>query len=127
MAKILVVEDDTMNLEIATRILRMFKHEVVSAVDASRGVALATSEKPDLVLMDLRLPEPEDGLEATRQIRAQPETESVPIIALTSYGMPRDIERARQAGCDDFVCKPVHNWSAVLAKMTRLLRQREVS
>jgi two-component system cell cycle response regulator DivK len=107
MPKILVVEDDLSNQEIVVRFLRTLKtFTVVTAVNGPQGVELALSEKPDLILMDLGLPRPEDGLEATRQIRAQPATAEIPIIAFTAANMAQDRERAREAGCNDFVGKP---------------------
>src|ERR1700740_3490719 len=107
MAKILVVEDDLNNLEIIVRFLTMIKFEVITAANGPDGVALALSAKPDLILMDLGLPHPEDGLEATRQIRAQAGTETIPIIAFTARSMANDKEKARLAGCNDFESKPV--------------------
>jgi CheY-like chemotaxis protein len=107
MPKILVVEDDLTNLEIIVRFLKISQFEVVTAANGPEGVALALSEKPDLVLMDLGLPNPEDGLEATRQIRAQPGTRAIPIIAFTARSMAQDKEKARAAGCNDFESKPV--------------------
>jgi two-component system, cell cycle response regulator DivK len=106
MARILVVEDEPNNLEIVTRLLVMFGHEVTSAKDGPSGVALARQERPDLILMDLGLPNHEDGLEATRQIRAEKGTEAIPIIAFTARTMTADVEKARQAGCNDFEGKP---------------------
>ena len=107
MPRILVVEDDLTNLEIIVRFLKISQFEVVTAGNGPEGVALALSEKPDLILMDLGLPNPEDGLEATRQIRAQAGTESIPIIAFTARSMAQDKEKARAAGCNDFESKPV--------------------
>jgi two-component system cell cycle response regulator DivK len=107
MPKILVVEDDPNNMELILRFLKISKFVTVSAVNGPDGVALAASEKPDLILMDLGLPNPEDGLEATRQIRAQAGTETIPIIAFTARSMANDKEKARLAGCNDFESKPV--------------------
>jgi CheY-like chemotaxis protein len=107
MAKILVVEDEALNQEIVLRFLEMNRFEVITATNGPDGVALALSEKPDLILMDLGLPHPEDGLEATRQIRAQPGTEAIPIIAFTARSMANDKDKARKAGCNDFESKPV--------------------
>src|SRR4051812_37168014 len=101
MAKILVVEDDPNNMEIILRFLKMRKFEVLSATDGPTGVALALAEKPDLILMDMGLPNPEDGLEATRQIRAQPGTEGIAIIAFTARSMAQDKAKASLAGCND--------------------------
>jgi CheY-like chemotaxis protein len=120
MPKILVVEDDLMNLEIIVRFLKLSKFTVVTAANGPDGVALALAEKPDLILMDLGLPEPEDGLEATRQIRAQAGTETLPIIAFTARSMAQDKEKARTAGCNDFESKPV-DFKRLLAKIHRWL------
>jgi two-component system cell cycle response regulator DivK len=107
MPKILVVEDDPDNMEIILRFLKIRKFEVVTALDVPTGVALALAEQPDLILMDMGLPNPEDGLEATRQIRAQAGTEKIPIIAFTARAMAQDREKARAVGCNDFESKPV--------------------
>jgi CheY-like chemotaxis protein len=106
MAKILLVEDDLLNQEIVVRFLEQERFEVITATNGPDGVALALSEKPDLILMDFELVEREDGLEATRQIRAQAGTEAIPIIAFTAQNMPNDKEKARKAGCNDFESKP---------------------
>ena len=122
MTKILVVEDDPNNLEIILRFLKISKFNAVSAVNGPDGVALASSEKPDLILMDLGLPNPEDGLEATRQIRAQPGTETIPIIAFTARSMANDKEKARLAGCNDFESKPV-DFKRLMVKIQQCLRR----
>ncbi|MBI3417686.1 MAG: response regulator [Verrucomicrobia bacterium] len=106
MAKILLVEDNEMNRDMLSRRLERRGHTLVMAVDGGQGVALAKSEKPDLILMDMSLPVL-DGWEATRQIRAMPETKTIPIIALTAHAMASDEERAREAGADDFDTKPI--------------------
>ncbi len=126
MAKILVVEDDLNNLEIIVRFLEMMRFEVITAANGAEGVALAQSAKPDLILMDLGLPHPEDGLEATRQIRAQSGTERIPIIAFTARSMAHDKEKARQAGCNDFESKPV-DFKRLLVKMKQCLPPSELS
>jgi two-component system cell cycle response regulator DivK len=123
MPKILVVEDDPNNLEIILRFLKISKFVAVSAVTGPDGVALASREKPDLILMDLGLPDPEDGLEATRQIRAQAGTETVPIIAFTARSMAHDKEKARLAGCNDFESKPV-DFKRLMVKIQQCLLPR---
>jgi two-component system, cell cycle response regulator DivK len=80
--------------------------EVLTAVDGQQGVAMAASERPDVILMDMSLPVL-DGLEATRQVKADPATRTIPVIALTANAMVEDRERAMAAGCDDFDTKPV--------------------
>jgi two-component system, cell cycle response regulator DivK len=126
MPKILVVEDDLDNMEIILRFLKMRKFEVVTALDGPSGVAQALSEKPDLILMDMGLPNPEDGLEATRRIRAQAGTETIPIIAFTARSMAQDKEKARAAGCTDFESKPV-DFKRLLVKIHNCLPRTELS
>jgi CheY-like chemotaxis protein len=106
MPKILLVEDNEMNRDMLSRRLERRGFVVVMAVDGPQGVAMATSEKPDLVLMDMSLPV-FDGWEATRRLRADPATAALPIIALTAHAMAADEKSAREAGCDDFDTKPI--------------------
>jgi two-component system cell cycle response regulator DivK len=119
MAKILLVEDNEMNRDMLSRRLMRKGHEVVCAVDGLEAVSMAASEAPDLILMDMRLPEL-DGWEATRRIKAAPETASVPIIALTAHAMAGDREQALAAGCDDYDSKPVE-FDRLLGKIQALL------
>lgn len=106
MARILLVEDNEMNRDMLSRRLERRGHEIVIAMDGLEGVALARSAAPDLILMDMSLPEL-DGWEATRQIKAAPDTSAIPIIALTAHAMSGDREKARDAGCDDYDTKPI--------------------
>jgi two-component system, cell cycle response regulator DivK len=106
MAKILLVEDNEMNRDMLSRRLQRRGHEVLVAGDGAEGVALARSARPDLILMDMTLPV-FDGWEATRQVKADPTTQAIPIIALTAHAMTEDRERALAAGCDDFDTKPI--------------------
>ena len=106
MPKILLVEDNEMNRDMLSRRLERRGFTVVMAVDGAQGVAMARSENPDLVLMDMSLPVM-DGWEATRQIRADASLQKLPVIALTAHAMSTDEQRARDAGCDDFDTKPV--------------------
>jgi len=103
--KILLVEDNEMNRDMLSRRLQRRGYEVVIAVDGSQGLELAQSETPDLILMDMSLPVL-DGWEATRRLKAAPETSSIPIIALTAHAMSGDREKALEAGCDDYDTKP---------------------
>ena len=121
MAKILLVEDNEMNRDMLSRRLMRKGYEVVVGEDGERGVSMATSESPDLILMDLSLPGI-DGWEATRQIKADDETAVIPIIALTAHAMTGDREKALAAGCDDYDSKPVE-LERLLGKMQRLLPQ----
>jgi two-component system cell cycle response regulator DivK len=104
--KILYVEDNEDNIYMLKSRLSRAGYTVIVATDGAQGVALAASERPDLVLMDLSLPVL-DGWEAARRIKAAPETSRIPIIALTAHAMPGDQEKALAAGCDDFDTKPV--------------------
>ncbi|HEY1760590.1 MAG TPA: response regulator [Bryobacteraceae bacterium] len=106
MTRILVVEDDEANQEIVTRVLRREGYEVILAGDGLTGVALALAEVPDLILMDLSLPEL-DGWEATRRIRANPVTATIPIIALTAHAFAEEVQQALQAGCSRYETKPL--------------------
>lgn len=106
MAKILLVEDNELNRDMLSRRLERRGFQVVMAVDGAQGVQMAASERPDLILMDMSLPVL-DGWEATRQVRANPATAAIPIIALTAHAMTSDEQKAREAGCDDFDTKPV--------------------
>jgi CheY-like chemotaxis protein len=106
MAKILLVEDNEMNRDMLSRRLTRSGFEVLVAVDGRQGVAMAASERPDVILMDMSLPVL-DGLEVTRQVKADPATRAIPVIALTANAMVEDRERAMAAGCDDFDTKPV--------------------
>jgi CheY-like chemotaxis protein len=103
--KILIVEDVEFNRDLLMQILDE-DYAVVTADDGAAGVAKAAAERPDLVLMDLSLPVI-DGWEATRRIKADPSTASIPVIALTAHAMSGDEEKAKAAGCDDFLTKPV--------------------
>ena len=104
--KILYVEDNDDNIYMLKNRLTRAGYTVVVATDGAQGVALAASEQPDLVLMDLSLPVL-DGWEATRRIKTAPETSRIPIIALSAHAMPGDQEKALAAGCDDYDTKPV--------------------
>jgi two-component system cell cycle response regulator DivK len=106
MAKILVVEDNEMNRDMLSRRLMRKGYEVIIALDGEEGVAKAQSDAPDLILMDMSLPVL-DGWEATRRLKADPETQAIPIIALTAHAMAGDREQALAAGCDDYDSKPI--------------------
>ena len=119
MAKILLVEDNEMNRDMLSRRLAKRGFDVVVALDGASGAALAAAERPDLILMDLSLPDI-DGCEATRLIRADPATASIPVIALTAHAMETDRLRAIEAGCQDYDTKPV-DLARLLAKIDALL------
>jgi CheY-like chemotaxis protein len=119
MPKILLVEDNELNRDMLSRRLARKGYEVVLAGDGAEGVAAATAGRPDLVLMDMSLPVL-DGWEATRRLKADPETRSIPVIALTAHAMSSDRERALEAGCDDYDTKPIE-LPRLLEKIERLL------
>jgi two-component system cell cycle response regulator DivK len=121
MARILLVEDSEMNWDMLSRRLRRKGYEVLVATDGKQGVELALAEVPDLILMDMSLPVV-DGWEATRQIKAAPQTQTVPIIALTAHAMQGDREKALEAGCDDYDTKPIE-FRRLLEKMQALLEK----
>jgi two-component system, cell cycle response regulator DivK len=125
MPKILLVEDNEMNRDMLSRRLTRKQYEVLVAVDGGEGVEMARSEAPDLILMDMSLPVM-DGWEATRLLKASPETGSIPIIALTAHAMSGDREKAMEAGCDDYDIKPVE-LPRLLAKMEALLGKEEAA
>jgi two-component system cell cycle response regulator DivK len=104
--KILYVEDNEDNVYVLENRLKRHGYTVVIARDGAQGVAMAGSERPDLILMDLSLPVI-DGWEATRQIKAAPATRTIPVIALTAHAMDGDRDKALAAGCDDYDTKPI--------------------
>lgn len=106
MPKILLVEDNEMNRDMLSRRLQRRGYKVLIAVDGQQGVAMAQSEIPDLILMDMSLPLM-DGWEATRTLKAVTETKDIPVIALTAHAMSTDRDKAIEAGCDDYDTKPI--------------------
>ena len=102
---ILVVEDTEDNRQILRDLLTSAGFDLLEAVDGETGVAMATREKPDLILMDIQLPLI-DGYEATRRIKAEPTLKHIPILAVTSYALSGDEEKTRAAGCDGYIAKP---------------------
>lgn len=121
--KILYVEDNDDNVYVVrTRLVRA-GHTVLVAVDGRQGLEMAAADRPDLILMDLSLPEI-DGWEATRRLKAAAETKDIPIIALSAHAMSGDREKALAAGCDDFDTKPV-DFTRLRAKMNALLGTNE--
>ncbi|MEI6669854.1 MAG: response regulator [Acidobacteriota bacterium] len=119
MPKILLVEDNELNRDMLTRRLERRGFQVVSAVDGRAGIAMGAQEAPDLILMDMSLPDL-DGWEATRLLKSSAQTRSIPVIALTAHAMSGDRERAMEAGCDDYDTKPVE-LSRLLAKIDSLI------
>jgi len=121
MPKILLVEDNEMNRDMLTRRLEKRGYAIAIAVDGGEGVAKAKAEVPDLILMDMSLPIL-DGWDATRQVKADPATKHIPIIALTAHAMEGDRQKALGAGCDDFDTKPVE-LPRLLSKIEELLKK----
>jgi two-component system cell cycle response regulator DivK len=119
MAKILLVEDNEMNRDMLSRRLKKRGYDVLIAVDGQEGLEMTKSERPELILMDMSLPVI-DGWEATRRIKADPELQSIPVVALTAHAMADDRERALEAGCDAYETKPVE-LPSLLATMNNLL------
>lgn len=107
MVRVLVVEDNRDNLMLINDLLAMLRYEVITAFNGVEGVEKATTELPDLILMDLSLPEM-DGWTATKTIKANPVSAHIPIIALTAHAMVGDREKAIDAGCDDYISKPIN-------------------
>jgi two-component system, cell cycle response regulator DivK len=125
MPRVLFVEDSEMNRDMLSRRLARKEYEVLVAVDGKEGVEMAGSVAPDLILMDMSLPVM-DGWEATRQLKASPETKAIPIIALTAHAMSGDREKAIEAGCDDYDTKPIE-LPRLLAKMEALLGEKKAA
>ena len=116
MSKLLLVEDNEMNRDMLSRRLQRKGYEVAIAVDGQQGVEMAQTGMPDLILMDMSLPVL-DGWDATRQLKANETTRSIPVIALTAHAMAGDRDKALDAGCDDYDTKPI--------EMPRLLEKIE--
>jgi len=124
MPKILLVEDNEMNRDMLSRRLQRRGYSVVNAEDGEKGLLLARSEAPDLILMDISLPAM-DGWEVTRLLRANPSTHHIPIIALTAHAWVTDRDKAFEAGCDDYDTKPVE-FGRLSEKIENLLTVRKL-
>jgi two-component system, cell cycle response regulator DivK len=122
MSRILLVEDNELSRDMLSRRLTRRGYEVLTAADGAEAVETARTGTPDLILMDMSLPVI-DGWEATRRLKAQPDTRGIPIIALTALAMASDERMARDAGCDDFDTKPV-DLPRLLEKVERWLGER---
>ena len=103
---ILIVEDDQKNLKLLRDLLQVSGYATIEATDGSRGVEMARTKKPDLILMDIQMPVM-DGLEATKILKGDEATKGIPVLALTAYAMKGDEERMREAGCDGYIPKPI--------------------
>jgi CheY-like chemotaxis protein len=119
MARILLIEDNELNRDMLSRRLERRGYEVIVAVDGEEGLHRAAADRPDLVLMDMSLPVL-DGWEATRRLKAAPETRHLPVIGLTAHAMPADREKVLEAGCDEYDTKPVE-LPRLIAKIEMLL------
>jgi two-component system cell cycle response regulator DivK len=119
MPRLLYVEDNEMNRDMLSRRLQRRGFDVLIASDGEQGVAMAAAEQPDLILMDMSLPVL-DGWQATRRLKAAPETKGIPVIGLTAHAMATDRDRCLEAGCDDYDTKPVE-LGRLLEKIERLL------
>jgi two-component system cell cycle response regulator DivK len=104
--KVLIVEDDPRNMKLAVMTLKPHGYELISATDGEEAVRVALDEKPDIILMDMQLPKL-SGMDATRQIRQAPDMKDIPILALTAYAMKGDEEKYLEAGCTEYMSKPI--------------------
>jgi two-component system cell cycle response regulator DivK len=121
MARILIVEDSPTNMTLAVFILNSAGHITLQAETAGQGIELAMRERPDLVLMDMQLPDM-DGMAATRILKASAETRDIPVVALTASAMKGDKERMLLAGCDAYIEKPF-NYQELLAEVDTLCKR----
>jgi two-component system cell cycle response regulator DivK len=119
MTTIMVVEDEVAIRDLLERRLLLEKYQVITASDGARAVALARSELPTLILMDMGLPIM-NGWQATQRLKSKPETQAIPIVALTAYAMPEDRDRCLAAGCNDYETKPI-DFPRLLQKIRALL------
>jgi len=119
MTKLLLVEDNEMNRDMLSRRLKKKGYEVVMAFDGKQGVEMAYEHAPELILLDMSLPIM-DGWEAAGHLKANPQTQGIPVIALTAHAMAGDKEKAMDAGCDDYDTKPV-DFKRLLQKIEALL------
>lgn len=121
--RILCVEDNPQNMRLVRKILCSAGYEVIEAVDGTSGIAAAHDEQPDLILMDVNLPDI-DGLEATRQLKADPQVSAIPILALTANAMHGDRERCLEAGCNGYIPKPITK-NELLNTVAHFVKQSE--
>ena len=121
--RVLIIEDDANNLDVAQRIIRAAGHEVISATDGATGLAAARAEHPDVILIDLLLPRI-DGWTVTKTLRGEEWAKKTPIIAVSALAMQQDRSRAIEAGCDDFVSKPYAPAAEALCTFRACLRRR---
>jgi CheY-like chemotaxis protein len=122
MPRLLLVEDNEMNRDMLSRRLERRGYSVLLAIDGAQGVALALSDLPDLILMDMSLPVV-NGWDATKDLKSRSGTRSIPVIGLTAHAMAGDLEKAMAAGCDDYDTKPI-DFKRLLAKIDALLQKK---
>jgi len=122
MLRILVVEDSPVNMALTVAILESAGHVILQADHAVEGIEVARREQPDLILMDIQLPDI-DGLAATRRLKADPRTAHLPVIALTAFAMKGDEDETRAAGCDGYVTKPIR-YKEFLGEVNAVMRRR---
>jgi len=122
MLRVLIVEDLPVNMLLMVAILQRAGHQPIEAHTAAAAIELARTERPDVILMDIQLPDM-DGLAATRLIKADPALQNIPVIAVTAFAMKGDEEDVRAAGCDGYVSKPVR-YQDFLAELTRVTSRR---
>ena len=123
MSSVLVIEDNPANMKLVVFLLEKAGYRVLQAREAGTGIDLARAEHPDLILMDIQLPDM-DGLAATRLLKADAATASIKIVALTAFAMKGDEENIRAAGCDGYIAKPIH-YKNFLAQIEPLLTERK--
>lgn len=123
MARILVIEDNPANMKLATLLLHNVGHTTLCALDAESGLTMARTERPDLILMDIQLPDM-DGLAATALLKQDPAMAAIPVIALTAMAMKEDQEKTRMAGCDAYLAKPLR-YTELYALIDKLLLKQE--
>jgi two-component system cell cycle response regulator DivK len=125
MATILLVEDNAMNMQLSLFLLESAHHAVLTATNAEAGLAIARTQCPDLILMDIQLPGM-DGLQAAQKLKADEATRAIPLLALTALAMKGDEERIRLAGCDGYIAKPI-DYKQFLATVESHLEGRRES
>jgi CheY-like chemotaxis protein len=123
MPRILLVEDNELNIDMLSRRLKKRQFDVVVAMSGVEAVEKAHTEHPDLILMDIELPDM-DGWEASRRLKADPATEQIPIIAVTAHAMSDHEQKSREAGCDDYESKPI-DFERLVSKINLLLERRQ--
>jgi CheY-like chemotaxis protein len=117
---VLVVEDDQLNMKLVRALLRLRQVRVLEAADGEAGLRIARQQRPDLILMDIRLPGM-DGVEATKMLKSDTDLAAIPVVALSSYAMKEDIDRAVEAGCCRYLTKPIdrHAFADTVAELIR--------